>query len=48
MKVRTENIELVIIHNDIEYQVGACWTDIDDTYEVYYYIVLCQLLWVYQ
>lgn len=37
MKVRVENIEMVITHNDDEYQVGACWTDIDDTYEVYYY-----------
>lgn len=40
MQVRVENIEMVIIHNDIEYQIGACWTsndDTDDTYEVYYY-----------
>lgn len=40
MKVRVENIEMVIIHNDIEYQVGVVWEGMynpDDTYEIYYY-----------
>jgi hypothetical protein len=40
MKVKVENIEMVITHNDIDYQVGAVWIGSDsteDTYEIYYY-----------
>ena len=39
MKVRVENIEMVITHNDDEYQVGVDLAGIgtDDTYEIYYY-----------
>lgn len=40
MKVRVENIEMLITHNDVEYQVGSVLEDIDsteDTYEIYYY-----------
>ena len=40
MKVKVENIEMVITHNDIDYQVGVVWAGMNnpyDTYEIYYY-----------
>lgn len=40
MKVRVENIEMVITHNDIDYQIGTVWIgadNTDDIYEIYYY-----------
>lgn len=40
MKVKVENIEMVITHHDIDYQVGVVCEDMydpDDTYEIYYY-----------
>ena len=40
MKVKVENIDMVITHNDIDYQVGVVWAgrdNPDDTYEIYYY-----------
>ena len=40
MQVRVENIEMVITHNDIDYQVGVVCEDMydpEDTYEIYYY-----------
>lgn len=40
MKVKVENIEMVITHHDIDYQVGVVWAGMDnlyDTYEIYYY-----------